>query len=76
MASLVKSCRFSFSSSVRRRFIAGVRLWSSSNENKEVTVKEKGGRDLTEHVNPEDLVTKLYKAGLSHSCAILFSGIS
>ncbi len=53
MASLVKSCRFSFSSSVTRRCAAGVRLWSSSNE---VTVKEKKGGDLTEYVNPDDLV--------------------
>ena len=34
----------------------GVRLCSSTNENKEVAVKAKEGRDLTEYVNPEDLV--------------------
>ena len=40
-----------------RRCTAGARLFaSSSNENKEVTVKSRETKDLTEYVSPDELV--------------------
>lgn len=59
MASLFRSwSRFGRLWSPSSRSMTGVRLWSSSNENKEVTVKKNEGGDMTEHVHPEDLVKK------------------
>ena len=64
MASLMKSwSRLSILSS--RRCTAGVRLWSSSNENKEVAVKE--GKDLTEYVYPDELVKRNVFCGCTGS---------